>query len=68
MVYIYDTGKGFHVIIEDIRDNLVLSRTDLPDSRNRLSLIKYNKSGEPYFNRENTRIYLRELNTEYFMG
>ena len=66
-LYIVDTFKGFHVIIEDITDTVVKARTDLPDSRSKLSIIRYTNSGRPYFIKEKTRIYLDNLNTEYFI-
>ena len=65
IMWIHDTNRGFHIIVEDITDQIVKSSTDLPNSQSKLSLIRYNKHGRAYFNRENTRVYLDELNKEY---
>lgn len=65
-MYIIDTFKGYHIIIEDITDTVVKAKTDLPNSRSKLSLIRYTKSGRPYFVKEKIRVYLDTINSEYY--
>ena len=64
-MYIYDTGLGFEIIVEDITEQVVKSRTSLNGSRSKLSLLRYNKYGEAYFNREGIKVYLKDLGEEF---
>lgn len=64
-MYIYDTGSGFEIIVEDITEQVVKSRTSLNGSRSKLSLLRCNKYGEAYFNREGVKVYLKDLGEEF---
>ena len=63
-MYIYDTNKGYHIIVSEITPLSVLSHVEHLDEQDRLSLIKYNNQNRPYFTRYNNKIYLDQL-TEY---
>ena len=60
-MYIYDTGEGYEVYVLDITDNMVKATTSMPDSRVKLSLIKYDRYDKPYFIKNRHKIYLSEL-------
>lgn len=64
-MYIYDTGQGFNIIVDYISDVLVRSHCDLQPNHHKVSLIRWNKDGEAYFQRFGLRIYLKDLGPEY---
>lgn len=66
-MYIYDTGEGYNIIVEELTDIYAKSHLDIEPEKSKVSILRWDGNEEPYFNRCGNKVYLKDLGPEYIV-